>query len=123
MTDAAIHANVAYVGTQNDGLLRYDIANDTWLTPWISTGINGANDVPVAVVGDVSVLWNPRLRCGAQGPRHERNPPSTYGVKQSRRAGSSTSDPAKRTTIYALEANGTSVLVHRHQPKAPLNGM
>ena len=111
VTDAAIHANVAYVGTQNDGLLRYDIANDTWLTPWISTGINGANDVPVAVVGDI-------LYFGIPGYGVARKDLSTNEIllpltESSNSGGGSSTEILPSDNIYALEANG-QCLVHWH---------
>jgi hypothetical protein len=108
VSDAAIHNEVAYVGTQNDGLLRYDIANDVWLTPWISTGINGANDVPVAVVGDVLYFGIPGYGVARKDlSTNEILLPLTT-VSNNPGAGTSTS-VLPSSTIYALEA-GTSVL-------------
>jgi len=108
VSDAAIHNEVAYVGTQNDGLLRYDIANDAWLTPWISTGINGANDVPVAVVGDVLYFGIPGYGVARKDlSTNEILLPLTT-VSNNPGAGTSTS-VLPSSTIYALEA-GTSVL-------------
>ena len=109
VTDAAIHANVAYVGTQNDGLLRYDIANDTWLTPWISTGINGANDVPVAVVGDI-------LYFGIPGYGVARKDLSTNEIllpltESSNSGGGSSTEILPSDNIYALEANGNVLYI------------
>ena len=50
--DLALFGNAVYLATNNDGVLRYDL-NDSWLTPWISTGVNNADNVPVAVTGDI----------------------------------------------------------------------
>ena len=58
--DVAIWGTTAYVATENKGVLRYDITNDSWLEPWGSTGINGVDNAPVAMVGDV-------LHLGLQG--------------------------------------------------------
>ena len=58
--DVALLDGMAYMATEDKGVLRYDIANDTWLEPWGSTGINGVNNAPVAMVGDI-------LHLGLQG--------------------------------------------------------
>ncbi|MBT4066193.1 MAG: hypothetical protein HOE76_03140 [Euryarchaeota archaeon] len=50
-TGVAIHNGVAYIGTTDDGLNRYIIANDTFLGSWVSTGINDVDFAPVAVYG------------------------------------------------------------------------
>ena len=50
-TGVAIHNGVAYIGTTEDGLNRYIIANDTFLGSWVSTGINDVNFAPVAIYG------------------------------------------------------------------------
>ena len=50
-TGVAIHNGVAYIGTSDDGLNRYIIANDTFLGSWVSTGINDVNFAPVAIYG------------------------------------------------------------------------
>jgi len=50
-TGIAIHNGVAYIGTTDDGLNRYIIANDTFLGSWVSTGINDVDFAPVAIYG------------------------------------------------------------------------
>jgi hypothetical protein len=50
-TGVAIHNGVAYIGTADDGLNRYIIANDTFLGSWVSTGINDVDYAPVAILG------------------------------------------------------------------------
>lgn len=50
-TGIAIHNGVAYIGTTEDGLNRYIIANDTFLGSWVSTGINDVDFAPVAIYG------------------------------------------------------------------------
>jgi len=50
-TGVAIHNGVAYIGTSDDGLNRYIIANNTFLGSWVSTGINDVNFAPVAIYG------------------------------------------------------------------------
>ena len=109
VTDAAIHAEVAYVGTQNDGLLRYHIVNDTWLTPWISTGVNGANEVPVAVVGDI-------LYFGIPGYGVARKDLSTNEIllpltESGNAGGGSSTEILPSDDIYALEANGNDLYI------------
>ena len=51
--DLTLFSNTVHLATDNSGVLRYQLSNGSWLTPWISTGVNGANDVPMAVVGDI----------------------------------------------------------------------
>ena len=51
LTGVALHNGIAYLGTTDDGLNRYIIQNDTWLGPWVSTGINDVGFAPVAVYG------------------------------------------------------------------------
>ena len=110
VTDAAIHANIAYVGTENDGLLRYDIVNDAWLTPWISTGVNGANEVPVAVVGDI-------LYFGIPGYGVARKDLSTNEIllplteSNGNTGGGSSTEILPSDDIYALEANGNVLYI------------
>ena len=50
-TGVAIHNGVAYIGTPEDGLNRYIIANDTFLGSWVSTGINDVDFAPIAILG------------------------------------------------------------------------
>ena len=50
-TGVAIHNGVAYIGTPEDGLNRYIIANDTFLGSWVSTGINDVDFAPLAILG------------------------------------------------------------------------
>jgi len=57
--DVALHNGIAYVATDDEGVLRYDIANGTWLAPWISTGVNGVNFAPVATIGNELFLGLP----------------------------------------------------------------
>jgi hypothetical protein len=114
ITDAAIHNEVAYVGTQNDGLLRYNIANDTWLTPWISTGINGANEVPVAVIGDI-------LYFGIPGYGVARKDLSTGELMIPLTAAGNTPGTGTGTSslpsdnIYALESDGFNLYIGTQQ--------
>ena len=58
--DVALVDTMAYMATEDKGVLRYDITNDSWLEPWGSTGINGVEFAAVAMVGDV-------LHLGLQG--------------------------------------------------------
>ena len=53
LTDVVAYGSIAYVATIDIGLARFDLTNDTWLAPWGSTGINNADEVPLAVFDDV----------------------------------------------------------------------
>ena len=53
LTDVVTYGNIAYIATLDIGLARFDLTNDTFLAPWGSTGINNADDVPLAVFNDV----------------------------------------------------------------------
>ncbi len=50
-TGIAIHNGIAYIGTAEDGLNRYIIANGTFLGSWVSTGINDVDFAPIAIYG------------------------------------------------------------------------
>ena len=53
LTDVVTYGNIAYIATIDIGLARFDLTNDTFLAPWGSTGINNADDVPLAVFDDI----------------------------------------------------------------------
>ena len=53
LTDVVTYGNIAYIATIDIGLARFDLTNDTFLAPWGSTGINNADEVPLAVFNDV----------------------------------------------------------------------
>ena len=121
VTDAALHNGVAYVGTQNDGLLRYHIVNNTWLTPWISTGVNGANEVPVAVVGDI-------LYFGIPGYGVARKDLSTGELMIPLTAAGNTPGQGAATSslpsdnIYALESDGANLYIGTQQGASRWDG-
>ena len=50
-TDIETLGGIAFIGSENQGLGRYDIGNDTFLSNWVSTGINDVDFAPVAVYG------------------------------------------------------------------------
>ena len=96
----AIYADICYVGS-TEGLLRYDIINDTFLASWGSTGINGVDNAPVAVVGDV-------VHMGLSG----------YGVARKNILTGEILTPLnsdttnmQTNTIYALEASGNDLWI------------
>ena len=55
----ALWNDIAHIATEDSGVLRYDINNDSFLSPWISTGVNGVSYAPIAVLGDVVHLGLP----------------------------------------------------------------
>jgi len=101
--DVVLFGDKAYVATENSGVLRYDIANDTWLEPWGSTGVNGVNEAPVAMVGSV-------LHLGLQGYGVARQDMSTGEILSpltaANRGGVLPSDQ-----IYALESDGSNLYI------------
>ena len=98
--DIAIYAGICYVAT-TDGLLRYEIVNDTFLAPWGSTGVNGVDNAPVAVIGDI-------VHMGLAG----------YGVARKNLLTGEILTPLntdttsmQTNTIYALEASGNDLWI------------
>ncbi len=100
----ATYAGVAY-WSSDEGLLRYDIANDSFLAAWGSTGVNGVDNAPVAVVGDV-------LHMGLAGYGVARKDLTTGEILTPLNSDNSilTSD-----NIYALEANGNDLWIGTQQ--------
>ena len=96
----ATYGGVGY-WSSDEGLLRYDIANDTFLAAWGSTGVNGVDNAPVAVVGDV-------LHMGLTGYGVARKDLSTGEILTPLNSDNSimTSD-----TVYALEGNGNDLWI------------
>ena len=96
----ATYAGIGY-WSSDEGLLRYDIANDTFLAAWGSTGVNGVDNAPVAVVGDV-------LHMGLAGYGVARKDLSNGEILTPLNSDNSimTSD-----TVYALEANGNELWI------------
>ena len=100
----ATYAGVGY-WSSSEGLLRYDIANDSFLAAWGSTGVNGVDNAPVAVVGDV-------LHMGLAG----------YGVARKDLARGEILTPITSqnsimtsNTVYALEVNGNDLWIGTQQ--------
>ena len=105
--DVALFGGAAYVATEDKGVLRYNIANDTWLEPWGSTGVNGVNDAPVAVVGDV-------LHLGLQGYGVARKDMST-GEILSPLLATNQGGVLPSNQIYALESDGSNLYIGTQQ--------
>ncbi|HIL65050.1 MAG TPA: hypothetical protein EYG33_02670 [Candidatus Poseidoniales archaeon] len=59
LEDIALLGNIAYIATADEGLARYDIANDTFLGSWRSTGIDGVGEAPITISGDIVYLGLP----------------------------------------------------------------
>ena len=105
--DVVLFGSMAYIATENKGVLRYDITNNTWLEPWGSTGINGVSNAPVAMVGDI-------LHLGLEGYGVARKDLSTGEIlaplTAANRGGVLPSD-----RIYALEAEGSNLYIGTQQ--------
>lgn len=106
ITGVTIHNGIAYFGTNEDGLNRYILENDTWLGSWVSTGINDVDFAPVAVYGT-----NPQiLHMGLPGYGVARKDLSTgeilipLTVTPDRGSPSST-EILPSNQVYALEEN------------------
>jgi len=105
-TGIAIHNGVAYIGTIDDGLNRYIIANDTFLGSWVSTGINDVDFAPVAIYGT-----NPQiLHMGLSGYGVARKDLSTGEILipltvTPDRGTPSATEILPSTQVYALEEN------------------
>ena len=56
MNSLAVRGGIAYLGTNNRGVERIDIANSTRLTPWTSTGLDDLESMPIAIDGDTLYL-------------------------------------------------------------------
>ncbi|MBT5595231.1 MAG: hypothetical protein HOJ60_06840 [Euryarchaeota archaeon] len=108
--DLALFSNTVHLATDTSGVLRYDLTNDSWLTPWISTGVNGANNVPVAVTGNI-------LYFGIPGYGVARKDLSTGELMSPLTALSNTGGQSSATSvlpndnIYALEADGSNLYI------------
>ncbi|MGA0352162.1 MAG: hypothetical protein ACO3NY_00760 [Poseidonia sp.] len=105
--DVALVDTTAYMATEDKGVLRYDITNDTWLEPWGSTGINGVNNAPVAMVGDI-------LHLGLQGFGVVRKDLSTGEILAPLTAGNR-GGILPSDQIYALESDGSNLYIGTQQ--------
>ena len=105
--DVALFGDTAYMATENKGLLRYDITNDTWLEPWGSTGINGVDNAPVALVGDI-------LHLGLQGYGVVRKDLSTGEILSPLTAGNR-GGLLPSDQIYALDTDGANLYIGTQQ--------
>ena len=105
--DVALYGDMAYLATEDRGVLRYDISNDTWLEPWGSTGINGVDSAPVAVVGDV-------LHLGLPGYGVARKDLSTGEILSPILAGNR-GGPLPSSQIFALESDGSNLYIGTQQ--------
>ena len=105
--DVALVDTTAYMATEDKGVLRYDITNDTWLEPWGSTGVNGVNYASVAMVGDI-------LHLGLQGFGVVRKDLSTGEILAPLTAGNR-GGLLPSDQIYALETDGTNLYIGTQQ--------
>ena len=107
--DLALFSNTVHLATDGEGVLRYDLSNSSWLTPWISTGVNGANNVPVAVTGDI-------LYFGIPGYGVARKDLSTGELlvpltEAGNNGQGSATEVLPNDNIYALEADGSNLYI------------
>lgn len=110
----AVYNEVAYIATDDIGLARFDITNETFLTPWGSTGVNNADNVPIAVQGDI-------LHLGLPGYGVVRKDLSTgeillpflesLGGGNTGGGGSNGLDFLPSDNIYALISDGSSIYI------------
>tara|TARA_Y100000766_G_scaffold112496_1_gene96451 strand:- start:41069 stop:49372 length:8304 start_codon:yes stop_codon:yes gene_type:complete len=108
--DLTLFSNTVHLATDGEGVLRYDLSNGTWLTPWISTGVNGADNVPVAVTGDILYFGIPGYGVARKDlSTGELMTPLTE-VGNSAGQGSSTGI-LPTDNIYALEADGSELYI------------
>lgn len=106
--DVALHSAKAYVATEDKGVLRYDITNDTWLEPWGSTGINGVDYAAIAVVGDI-------LHLGLQGYGVVRKDLSTGEILAPLTANNGPNSQLPSSNIFALETDGVNLYIGTSQ--------
>ena len=59
LLDVAIHNQIIYIASEDEGVLRYNISSTSFLQPWASTGVNGVDFAPVAIMGDILHLGLP----------------------------------------------------------------
>ena len=59
LTDVAMHNQVIYIASEDEGVLRYNTSSNSFLQPWSSTEVNGVDFAPVALVGDILHLGLP----------------------------------------------------------------
>ena len=105
--DVALYGGVAYIATENRGVLRYDIGNDAWLEPWGSTGVNGVTDAPIALAGNVLYLGLP----GYGVARKDMNTGEILAPLTS----SGRNPVLPSNVVYALEADGSDVFIGTQQ--------
>ena len=96
----ATYAGIGY-WSSDEGLLRYDVSNNTFLAPWGSTGVNGVDNAPVAVVGDV-------LHMGLAGYGVARKDLATGEILTPLNSGNSIMNS---NNIFALEVNGNDLWI------------
>ena len=105
--DVVLNGGKAYVASEDKGVLRYDIANDSWLTPWGSTGVNGVDYAGVAMVGNI-------LHLGLQGYGVVRKDISTGEILTPFLA-SGRNAPLPSSQIYALASDGYNLYIGTQQ--------
>jgi hypothetical protein len=110
--DLTLFSNTVHLATDGNGVLRYDLSNGSWLTPWISTGVNGANNVPVAVTGDILYFGIPGYGVARKDlSTGELLLPLTETNGQNGGGQGSATEVLPNDNIYALEADGSKFYI------------
>jgi hypothetical protein len=110
--DLTLFSNTVHLATDGNGVLRYDLSNGSWLTPWISTGVNGANNVPVAVTGDILYFGIPGYGVARKDlSTGELLLPLTETNGQNGGGQGSATEVLPNDNIYALEADGSNLYI------------
>jgi len=110
--DLTLFSNIVHLATENDGVLRYDLTNDSWLTPWISTGVNDANNVPVAVTGNILYFGIPGYGVARKDlATGELLIPLTESNGQNGGGQNLATEILPSDNIYALEADGSDLYI------------
>ncbi len=111
----AVYGDIAYIATDTSGLVRFDITNETFLTPWGSTGVNNADNVPLAVQGDILYLGLPGYgvvrKNLATGEILLPLTESLGGGNNPGGGGSNGLDFLPSDNIYALISDGTNIYI------------
>ena len=107
----ALWNDIAHIATEDSGVLRYDINNDSFLSPWISTGVNGVSYAPIAVLGDVVHLGLP----GYGVARKDMSTGDILDPLTQRRGGASGTAVLPSANVYSLESAGSKILIGTQQ--------
>ncbi|MDA9156414.1 hypothetical protein N9N88_02580, partial [Candidatus Poseidoniaceae archaeon] len=112
--DLALFSNTVHLATDDSGVLRYELTNESWLTPWISTGVNGADNVPISVIGDILYFGIPGYGVARKDmSTGELMIPLTAASNNPGQGSATSSLPSDN--IYALESDGFNLYIGTQQ--------